>query len=122
MRQEGVVHRLDPRILTALDQGEAVAARQDELSTPMPTKRAILIAVRGDGLGLRCMSPGDMLHLERAIRSGTGCMDRVMGGLAESGAKRATSATASAAHLSGRVPRGENPPGREGRARSLPGG
>ena len=30
MRQEGVAHRLDPRILTALDQGEAVAARQDE--------------------------------------------------------------------------------------------
>ena len=30
MRQEGVVHRLDPRVLIALDQGEAVAARQDE--------------------------------------------------------------------------------------------
>ena len=32
----------------------------------MSTKRAILIADRGDGLGLRCMSPGDMLRLERA--------------------------------------------------------
>ena len=30
MKQEGVVYRLDPRVLTALDQGEAVAARQDE--------------------------------------------------------------------------------------------
>ena len=30
MRQESVVHRLDPRILAALDQGEAVAARQYE--------------------------------------------------------------------------------------------
>ena len=30
MRQEGVVHRLESRILAALDQGEAVAARQDE--------------------------------------------------------------------------------------------
>ena len=30
MKQGGVAHRLDPRILTALDQGEAVAARQDE--------------------------------------------------------------------------------------------
>ena len=30
MRQEGAVHRLDPRILTALDQGEAVTARHDE--------------------------------------------------------------------------------------------
>ena len=30
MRQESVAHRLNPRILTALDQGEAVAARQDE--------------------------------------------------------------------------------------------
>ena len=30
MRQEGVVHRLDPRNLTALDQGEAVVARQHE--------------------------------------------------------------------------------------------
>lgn len=29
MRKEGVLHRLAPRILTALDQGEAVAARQD---------------------------------------------------------------------------------------------
>ena len=30
MRQEGVVLRLNPRIPTALDQGEAVVARQDE--------------------------------------------------------------------------------------------
>ena len=47
---------------------------------------------------------------------------RVMAGFAESGGQRATFATASAAHLFRRVPRGENPPGREGRARSLPGG
>ena len=66
MRQEGVVHRLDPRTLTALDQGEAVAARQYESSTPMSTKRAILIADRGSGLGLRCVSAGGVLRLERA--------------------------------------------------------
>ena len=30
MKQEGAAHRLDPQALTALDQGEAVAARQDE--------------------------------------------------------------------------------------------
>ena len=30
MNQEGVVHRLDPRNLAALDQGEAAAARQHE--------------------------------------------------------------------------------------------
>lgn len=32
----------------------------------MSTKRAILIADRGNGLDLRCVSAGGMLRLERA--------------------------------------------------------
>ena len=89
------------------------------------------LAARGEASSLFGNPRGDALaailgNIEQTMFGdplpGTRRTGRVMAGLAESGGRRATFATASAAHLSRRVPRGENPPGREGRARSLPGG